>query len=324
MKSAILKDGKVEIIKQNIPNLKTKKGAIIKVHGCGLCGSDIVKIDHNQKNAVLGHEITGEIIDINLKIKGNGADSFFKKGDIIAMGHHYPCGHCKMCDLGHPSMCETFKKSNIFPAGFGEYIYIDEGHLKNTVFKKPDNLSYDEISFLEPLSCCLRAIRRTYDKKEVNVLIIGLGSVGLLMAQGAKTKYDKVYGLDINEERQNFALKYGIKFDSEIKYDAIFMTSGSSKAIQTAIKYAQTGAKIVVFSSVPDESGYSNNEIYYKELQIMGSYSPSPLDLRESYELLRDKKVDVKGLSVFYGLEDINSAVKDTKEGKILKAYIKI
>ena len=72
MKSAILKNGKIEIVEKNIPDLKDKKGAIIKVFGCGLCGSDIVKIHHatpeNENNIVLGHEITGEIVDINIDI----------------------------------------------------------------------------------------------------------------------------------------------------------------------------------------------------------------------------------------------------------------
>ncbi len=333
MKSAVLKNGKVEIINLDIPNLKNKSGAIIKVEACGLCGSDIVKINHsskeNENKVVLGHEIVGEIVDINVDVSGNGDNKPFKKGDIIAMGHHYPCFKCKFCAHGNHSMCETFKTSNIFPSGFSEYIYINEGHLKNTVFRKPNNITSEEFSFLEPLSCCVRAIRRAglefgRDNSSYNVLVLGLGSIGILMAQGVCATGAKVFGFDINESRQEFVKKFGVYFDPEIKYDIIFMTSGSARALPTAMNLIEKGGKIVVFSSVSSEAGYMNDEIYYKELTVMGSYSPAPSDLLTSSNLLGCKKVDVSGLSTTYTIENINNAIQDTKQGKILKAYIKL
>ena len=81
----------------------------------------------------------------------------------------------------------------------------------------------------------------------------------------------------------------------------------------------------MVFSSTPsDLSAYPNNEIYYRELTILGSYSPSPADLRESLELLRAGKVRVKGISTVYGLDDIQRAFDDTISNKIMKAYVKV
>lgn len=332
MKSAVIKNLKIETVEKNKPTLK-EKGAIVKVFGCGLCGSDIVKINHatldNEDKIVLGHEIVGEIVDINTEIIGAGANAPFKKGDIIAMGHHYPCFECHFCKLGHHSMCKTFKSSNLYPSGFSEYVYITEGHLKNTVFKKPDNLSNEEISFLEPLSCCVRSIRRAglelnRDNSNYNVLVIGLGSIGIIMTQAIKAHGANVFGFDINNQRQEFVKKYGIEFNKDLKYDVIFMTSGNNKAIATAMKYAELGAKIVVFSSISTDDGYKNDDIYYKELTVMGSYSPAPIDFRISYELLKAGKVDVKNLSTNYKLDNLEKAVNDTKQGKILKAYIEL
>ena len=333
MKSAILKNKKIEIIEKEIPTLKDKKGAIIKVYGCGLCGSDIVKINHstkeNENKIVLGHEIVGEIIDINSNAIGLAENNPFKIGDIIAMGHHYPCFECKYCKHGNYSMCETFKSSNLFPSGFSEYIYADENHLKYTVYKKPNNLSYEEFSFLEPLSCCIRAIHRSglklnEDNKSYNALVLGLGSIGILMAQALKNYDVNVFGFDINEKRQEFVKKYGIDFDPNIKYDLIFMTSGSYKALDSAIKLVDAGGKIIVFSSVSTEDGYKNDDVYYKELSIIGSYSPSPNDLKLSSEFLSQKKVNVENLSTVYNINEIEKAIIDTKEGKILKGYIKL
>ena len=82
MKSTKLKDKKIQIINCDKPALEGKKGAIIKVSGCGLCGSDIVKINHatieNEDKIILGHEAIGTIEDINVEIKGKGENIPFK------------------------------------------------------------------------------------------------------------------------------------------------------------------------------------------------------------------------------------------------------
>ena len=103
------------------------------------------------------------------------------------------------------------------------------------------------------------------------------------------------------------------------------MTSGADKAIGVALKTVRPGGKILVFSSTPNNnSGYPNNEIYYKELTVLGSYSPSPADLRDSFNLLASGKINVKGFTTVYPLEKIQKAFDDTISNKIFKAYIKI
>ena len=102
------------------------------------------------------------------------------------------------------------------------------------------------------------------------------------------------------------------------------MTSGADKAIDVALKTIKMGGKILVFSSTPNNLGYANNEIYYKELTIMGSYSPSPKDLDSSFRFLTDGKVDVKNLTTTYPIDKIQNAFEDTISNKVYKAYIKI
>ncbi len=102
------------------------------------------------------------------------------------------------------------------------------------------------------------------------------------------------------------------------------MTSGADKALDVALRVVRKGGKILVFSSTPRNTGYPNNEIYYKELTVLGSYSPSPKDLKDSFDLLTSHKVNVKGLTTVYPLEKVQQAFDDTVANKILKAYIKI
>lgn len=320
MKVAQVKENKIIVSEIDDIKLDGRKGAIVMTLGCGLCGSDIVKFRHKivHDGAVLGHEIVAEILEIN-------SDTKFKKGDRIVTSHHIPCGECNFCKHGNVSMCEHFKKTNIFPGGFSEKVFVSEEHLKNVAYLVPENMTDEEISFYEPLGCCIRAIKRCALQKDDTALIVGLGSIGLLMGEGLKAMGYKVYGCDLIPERIELAKKMGIEpFDFSFEVDGVFMTSGADKAIDTALKAVRAGGKILVFSSTPLSNGYPNNEIYYKELTVLGTYSPSPADLKDSFDLLASGKVNVKGLTTVYPLDKIQQAFDDTVANKIFKAYIKI
>lgn len=336
MRAAVLRQGRFVVENLTEPKLeKLGEGAIVKVIGCGLCGSDIVKVRVGvaKDGSILGHEVVGEIVDIN--VSGN-----FEVGDKIALGHHVPCFNCSYCWAENYSMCDHFKRTNILPGGFSEYIFVSKEHLENTVFRIDETLSDVEASFLEPLACCIRAVKRAKLRDNSKSLVVGLGSIGLLMGQAIKATGNKFYGCDLIPERIEFAKKYGFehtfetadeeKFLRETKeqtgigFDTIFLTAGALKAIDLAIKAVRNGGTIVVFSSIKQNDGFSNNQIYYKELTVLGSYSPSPMDLEDSMYLIHSKKVKVAGISTEYTLDKLNNAIIDTLHNEIMKAYIKL
>ncbi len=335
MKTAQVNDNNIILKEVEDLKLNGRNGAIVRVLGCGLCGSDIVKFKHNlaKNGTVLGHEIIAIIEEIN-------SETSFAQGEKIITSHHIPCFECTYCKHGNYSMCEHFKKTNIIPGGFSEKVYLSEEHLKNVAYKVPANITDEEISFYEPLGCCIRAIKRCNLHREDNILVVGLGSIGLIMSQAIQALGYKVFACDLLEERIELAKGKNIEsfnsrdlenFDKIIKektggfgVDAVFMTSGADKAIDVALKTIKMGGKILVFSSTPNNMGYANNEIYYKELTVMGSYSPSPKDLEDSFNLITKGKVDLKGLTTVYNLDNINEAINDTVNNKVFKAYIKI
>ncbi len=325
MKTAVISKDKIVIKQAPDMTLNGRQGAVVKVLGCGLCGSDIVKFIHkiSKDGTVLGHEIVAEITEINSKTN-------FKIGDRIVTSHHIPCGECVYCRNGNVSMCKHFKETNIVPGGFSEYVYLSEEHLQNVAHLKPENLSDIEASFYEPLGCCVRAVKRANLRGNSTALVIGLGSIGILMAQALKAYGMEVTGCDLIPDRVKRLRNLGIaafnvkEMDPNFEADGVFMTSGSDKAINTALKHVRNGGKILVFSSTPNNWGYANNEIYYRELTVLGSYSPSPVDLQDSLNLLKSKQVKVDGLSTIYELDDIQKAFDDTINNRIMKAYIDI
>ena len=336
MKAAILKNGRIEITELPKPILdEYGEGAIIKVLGCGLCGSDIVKLRTGSvmDGTVLGHEVVGEIVEIN-------SGTSFSIGDKVALGHHVPCFNCQYCWGGNYSMCRHFKKTNIKPGGFAEYIFVSEEHLNNTVFNVNLRLSDIEASFLEPLGCCIRAVKRAKILDNYKCLVVGLGSIGILMGEAIHAFGNKVYGCDLIKERVFASEEFGfeksflldnedevlnkMKQETKVGFDTVFLTAGSASAIDFAVKAARDGATIVAFSSIKNENGFKNNDIYYRELNIMGSYSPSPVDLEDSMLLIEEGRVKVAGLSVVYGIDELNQAISDTISNKIMKAYIRL
>lgn len=337
MKAAVYNEKKELEIKTTQSPLLPEKGAIIKVSGCGLCGSDIVKLNQSlvKKNTVLGHEVTGFIHKID-------NHEVFKTGDRVALGHHVPCFNCIYCKNQNFSMCRKFKESNIYPGGFCEYISVSKQHLDYTVFKIPEKLTDAQASFTEPIACCLRAVKRSGINKGDIVLVSGLGSIGLIMGQVLKHYGAKVIGIDLLEDRLHIAKKLG--FDAVYKHeddnqtaglimenfqqegaDKVFLASGNIKSLNTALTSVRDGGTILVFASVSSEgAGFANNDIYYRELTLLGSYSPGPDDLKNSLKMIEKSIIKVDNLLKIYKFNQINQAIFDTVNNKVIKAYINI
>ena len=322
------KEQKLKLSELPTPEIKEDE-ALVKVDVCGICGSDLVKIKNNlvPEGTVLGHEIVGTIVEVGSQIKK------WSSTQKVVVAHHVPCLNCYFCKSGNFSMCQQFKSTNISPGGFSEYIKLSKAHLEQTTFLIPKStISDHEIALTEPLACCLRAIQKTGVTTSNSVLICGLGSIGIMLGKLCIEKGAYTFGVDLLEERINFAkemlaIQDGYLANSqEIKswilnktegrgVDIVFLASGSEKSLHSALSYVRSGGKIVVFSSIPTEEGFFNNEIYYRELNIMGSYSPSPLTLKEAYQMIITERIKLKKL-----ITDIVSLKElPTKINKCLK-----
>lgn len=303
------KKQKLKLTELPTPEIKEDE-ALIKVDVCGVCGSDLVKIKNDlvPEGTVLGHEVVGTIIEVGSQIKKWSASQ------KVVVAHHVPCLNCYFCRSGNFSMCLQFKSTNISPGGFSEYIKLSKAHLEQTAFLIPKSTVSDhEIALTEPLACCLRAVQRTGVSASNSVLICGLGSIGNMLGKLCIEKGAHTFGIDILEERINLGKEMSAIHDGylassqEVKswilnktegrgVDIIFLASGNEKSLADSLSYIRSGGKIVVFSSIPKEKGFFNNEIYYRELTIMGSYSPSPLALKEAYQMIITEKIKLKKL----------------------------
>src|SRR5262250_3103258 len=153
MKALVSRDHKFRV--QEIPRPALREGELLlQVTACGVCFSDVHKIRFQplDEPVVLGHEVAGRVVE--------SESAKFHVGDRVVVAHHVPCGRCHYCRHGNVSMCAQFKKNNLDPGGFAEFVRVPSEHVESVAFHIPDALSNNEASFMEPLGCCVRAVKR--------------------------------------------------------------------------------------------------------------------------------------------------------------------
>lgn len=331
-------DKKTKLKTVEIPQPQINEDEVlVKVDVCGVCGSDLVKIKNNlvKEGTVLGHEVVGTIVEVGNLVRK------WSPSQKVVVAHHVPCLNCYFCKSGNFSMCTQFKNTNLTPGGFSEYIKLSRVHLDQTTFLIPKGTVSDhEIALTEPLACCLRAVMRAKVSTTNSVLICGLGSIGIMLGKLCIERGAHTFGLDLLEERitkskDMLAIHDGYLADSpELTnwilsktegrgVDIIFLASGSNKSLNSAINLVRLGGKIVVFSSITKEEGFFNNEIYYRELSIVGSYSPSPITLKEAYQLIITGKIKLKELITdIVLLKDLPKHIDKCFKNKTLKMMV--
>jgi L-iditol 2-dehydrogenase len=311
---------------------------VVQVRTCGLCGSDLAKIFQQKlpTPTVLGHEIAGEVLQL-----GAGIDQF-QVGDRVMVAHHVPCCGCHYCRHGNSSMCRSFKQSSLIPGGFAEAVLVPAEHVKLTTLHLPEQVSFDAGSFVEPLACCLRALRRWNLQPADVVLIVGLGPMGLLMAQLVQASRGIALGTDMDEQRLAFATGMGVdavcsaadepQLLSLAKHltqsrgcDVVVLTAGHGGTVQDACQWVRDGGIITLFGNLAQQrpAQIDPNILYSREITIQGSYSSSPLDLVHALQLIATHAVEVEPLITHrLPLEALPEAVELARTRRAIKAII--
>ena len=323
---------------EEVPRPSLQDGdLLLQVKACGVCFSDVHKIRYQQleKPVVLGHEVAGQVVELGSK------KHKFSVGDRVVVAHHVPCLKCHYCRHGNISMCAQFKRTNLDPGGFAEFVRVPAAHVESVAFPIPDNLSDNEASFMEPLGCGVRAVRRAGIQRSDVVVLIGLGSIGLLLMQLIRHAGAECIGLELDPKRRQFAETLGLKAvfagsEQEFRWylakvtegrgaDGVILTAGNATLVPTVLRWLREGGTCTIFASLHPESEVRLdwNELYYREIKIVSSYSSSPTDLAEALELLANGVVNVAELTRHsFTLEQFPDALAAIESRAILKAII--
>ena len=154
-----------------------KDEVVIHIRASALCGSDlhIFRAKHPSVPlpATIGHEFSGDIVAIGSDVHD------LSIGDRVTVEPCEACGTCDACRHGEYGSCESL--SFIYRKGDGalaDYITVKAA----SVFRLPDDISYETGALIEPLSVAVHAVRRTDVRLGESVLVLGAGAIGILAA----------------------------------------------------------------------------------------------------------------------------------------------
>src|SRR5215469_6148395 len=204
MRAAVYR-GKGKVIVENVPVPPVGPGEVlIRVATCGICGTDIKKIEYGFVPApqIFGHEVAGTVAAI-----GPGVTRW-KPGDRAMSFHHVPCGSCFYCQRRLFSQCPAYKKVGLTAGfdpnggGFAEYVRAMPWIVERGMVEIPAGVSFEEATFVEPVNTCLKAVEKARVAAGETVVVIGQGPIGLLLMMLARRAGARVFTTDPMAERR--------------------------------------------------------------------------------------------------------------------------
>ena len=211
MRAAVYR-GKGRVVVEDVPVPRIAAGEVlIRVAACGICGTDLKKIEHGFVAApqIFGHEVSGSIVAL-----GAGVTQW-KLGDRVMSFHHIPCGTCFYCDRRLYSQCGVYKKVGLTAGfdpnggGFAQYVRAMPWVAQLGMVAIPDEISFEEATFIEPANTCIKAVEKARVSTQETVLVMGQGPIGLLLTMLSKLAGAFVIGSDPMPERRAKSLSLG-------------------------------------------------------------------------------------------------------------------
>jgi L-iditol 2-dehydrogenase len=267
---------------------------LIRVHSCGVCGTDLKKIHSGSHSAprIFGHEISGVIAATGEGVQG------FQVDDRVMVFHHTPCGQCYYCRKKTPSQCNDYKRVGVTagfePAGggFAEYVRVMPWIVNRGLIRIPDGVPFEQAAFVEPVNTVYKGVRNLALEPDETVLVIGQGPIGILLAALAARSGAKVLTSDLYPARHEIASIYGLNHPIDASKedvvaaahnasegrgaDAVIVAVGGNSLIRTAMDAARPGGRVLLFAATQHcEATFDPAVVCMDEKTLMGSYSSS-------------------------------------------------
>ena len=332
MKAAVLVKPEKILIKE-IPKPEPKAGEVlVRLLEVGICGSDIHFFKGHRpitEERVIGHEGIGIIEAIGEAITNRMI------GERVAIEPNIPCNHCKQCAKGNGNSCSNKRVIGLTEDGcFAEYICVpsDFAHAVPTYILNTDAVC------IEPMAVAYHALKSATAKPSDAILIIGLGSIGFLLAHLAIQHNYRVYFLEPNIIQARKAIEMGaveLRKGSEEEQqafleandvDTIFECAGAAATATLACAIAGRGSEIILLGLSEKPSSFQPLKIARENICIRGSIIyDHPNDFKETIQLIKNKIVFPGFIvSARYPLDALQEALTKAAEGHAGKIIIDI
>lgn len=305
--------------------------ALIKTRACGICSGDVMPWYIEKKAPlVIGHEPAGEIVEVGAEVTS------FRRGDRVFVHHHAPCLACRFCIRGNYVHCETWRNTKLVPGGISEYILVPHTNLENDTVKISEDVSYEDATLIEPAACVIKALKRVHIVGGETVLIIGLGAMGQMHILLTK-KYgaERIIGADMVPYRLRKAKEFGADEVIDVSKDNLIdslkdLTNGgmadivvvgpnSIEAMKQGIEAVGAGGNVLFFTPAKpgEQLAIDPNELYFRDVNIITSYSCGPTDTNEAHSVIREGVITAQKLVTHrFPIENTAEAFRLTAEAK--------
>lgn len=307
---------------------------LVKVDACGVCGTDVHIIEGTSRSTppvVLGHEYAGVVEDV-----AKGAEGV-RVGQRVAVDPNISCGTCFYCRRGLIHLCSTLQALGVdIDGGMAQYCIVPVKQL----YEIPESLSQEQSAFIEPISCAIHGI----DKAHINVgdtaVILGGGTIGLIMLQLAKNagaartiivepqehkrSIARQLGADEVINPQTCDAKSAVLDLTQVGGDVVIECAGKPQTMQLALDLARRGGTVEFFGVCPigQTIPIEPNQVYFKELTIVGSYV-NPHTFSRAIAMLQSGKVRIDVFQLHhFPLDGVHEALAYQREGKTIKSIV--
>lgn len=292
-----LKQDEVALLEAPIPEPGPGE-IIVRMTACGVCGTDSLKIyGAYPKPQKLGHEVVGVVHAV-----GEGV-ARFPAGQRVGLAHHVPDYSSHWSRRGSETVEPTFKRTNIEPGGFSEFIRVPALHVDNTVVAVPDHVSDKRAVFMEPIACCLRALDRVKLFEGDTALVVGVGAIGMLFVPLLRDRSVTTLTADVRAERVTLAQDFGatagaVSGQDDLPalckahsggrgVDVVILTVVNDAVLKTALACVRDGGTILLFGGKPGaQLSFAYWDAFLREINFITSYSATPDGLRRAMAIL--------------------------------------
>jgi L-iditol 2-dehydrogenase len=315
MQAAVYR-GVNEVRVESVPVPRISPGEmLIRVHSCGVCGTDLKKIATGSHSAprIFGHETSGVVAAVGGNVRK------FHPGDRVIVFHHIPCGQCFYCQHKTFAQCPTYKKvgctAGFEPSGggFAQYVRVLDWVVEHGTVRIPEGVSFEQACFVEPVNTCMKGIEALRLTRGEAVLAIGQGPIGIILSVLARRAGASVITSDLYPERLKIGASFGLDNSIEASRtnvverirelsegrgaDAVILAVGGNSLIRTAMDAARPGGRVLFLSQTQHGEAVINPAaICVDEKTLVGSYSAS-VDLQEqSVRFVMNREMDLERL----------------------------
>lgn len=307
MKSIILKTpGQFELQDIALPSPPGLDEVQVRVRRVGICGTDLHAFDGTQPfftyPRILGHELALEVVAIGETTAAHN----LQIGDLCCVRPYLNCGQCAACRRGYENCCMRMQVLGVHrDGGMQEVINVPIDKLHSSKL-----LAEEELALVEMLSIGCHAVQRAHIIPGEIVLVIGVGPIGLGVAQFAHLAGARVIVMDISDSRLAFASQQnGIDYCIDGKGDvleqlkaiipddlptAVFDATGNAKSMMSAFQYAAHGGRLVFVGLFQGDVTFHDPEFHKRELTLLASRNATKQDFNQVIEALEARQIDVK------------------------------